>query len=147
MRPTAGAEAGRKERRRSWSRLFVLCGGAKSSYAVSCGYCGCETEVRACGFCKGEGQVSSEAADRWRTGKAMRDARVKQGRTQQQEAERLGISPIELNELERGRHSSDEPKKLIIVKTDHSRERGANREVKKMSLNRGVAHWPSRTGS
>ncbi|MBI3760130.1 MAG: single-stranded DNA-binding protein, partial [Deltaproteobacteria bacterium] len=66
----------------------------------------------------------------------MRDARVKQGRTHQQEAERLGISPIELNDLERGRHSSDEPKKLTIVKTDHSRERGANREVKKMSLNR-----------
>jgi DNA-binding XRE family transcriptional regulator len=112
------------------------CRGAKSSYAISCGDRGCETGVRACDFCKGEGQVSSEAADRWRAGKAMRDARVKRGRTQEQEAERLGISPIELNDLERGRHSSDEPKKLTIVKTDHSRERGENREVKKMSLNR-----------
>jgi single-strand DNA-binding protein len=80
--------------------------------------------------------VSSEAADRWRTGKAMRDERVKQGRTQQEEAERLGMSPIELDDLERGRHSLDEPKKLTMVKTDHSRERGTNREVKKMSLNR-----------
>jgi hypothetical protein len=41
------------------------CGGAKSSYAVSCGDRGGETGVRACKFCKGEGQVSSEAADRW----------------------------------------------------------------------------------
>ena len=96
-----------------------VCGGAKSSYAISCSDRGCETGVRVCEFCKGEGQVSSEAAeaaDRWCMGKAMRDARVKQGRTQQQEAERLGISPIELNDLERGRHSSDEPKKLTNIK-------------------------------
>ena len=84
------------------------CGGAKSSYAVACGDRGCQTGVRACEFCEGEGQVSSEAGERWRAGKAMRDARVKQGLTQEQEAERLGISPIELNDLERGRRSLDD---------------------------------------
>jgi len=92
--------------------------------------------MRACDFCKGEGQVSSEAAERWREGKVMRDARVKQGRTQQQEAERLGISPMELNDIEHGRRSLDELKRPTIAATDHSRGRGANREVKKMSLNR-----------
>ena len=46
------------------------CGGAKSSYAVSCSDRGCETGVRACEFCKGEGQVSSDAGERWRAGKA-----------------------------------------------------------------------------
>jgi hypothetical protein len=38
--------------------------------------------MRACDFCKGKGQVSSEAAERWREGRAMRDAGVKQGFTQ-----------------------------------------------------------------
>jgi hypothetical protein len=64
--------------------------------------------MRACSFCKGEGQVSSEAAERWRTGQAMRDARVKRGFTQREEAMRFGISWIELNDIEHGRRSSDE---------------------------------------
>jgi hypothetical protein len=66
----------------------------------------------------------------------MRDERVKQGRTQQQEAEWLGISPMELNDIERGRRSMDEVKKPVIEEMESSRGRGANREVKKMSLNR-----------
>jgi single-strand DNA-binding protein len=89
-----------------------------------------------CGFCEGEGHVSSEAGERWRAGKAIRDARVKQGLTQEQEAERLGISAIELNDVERGRLFLDEVKKPTIDETENSRGRGANREVKKMSLNR-----------
>jgi transcriptional regulator with XRE-family HTH domain len=43
--------------------------------------------------------VSSEAGERWRAGKAMRDARVKRGFTQREEAMRLGISWIELNDM------------------------------------------------
>jgi DNA-binding XRE family transcriptional regulator len=109
------------------------CRGAKSSYAVSCSDRGCQTGVRACDFCRGEGRVSSEIADRWRAGKAMRDARVKQGRTQQEEADWLGISPMELNDIERGRRSMDELKKTAIEEMEYSRERGANSEVKKMS--------------
>jgi single-strand DNA-binding protein len=112
------------------------CRGAKSSYAVYCSDRGCQTGVRACDFCRGEGQVSPEAADRWRAGKAMRDERVKQGRTQQQEAEWLGISPMELNDIEHGRRSMDEVKKPAIEEMESSRGRGENREVKKMSLNR-----------
>jgi DNA-binding XRE family transcriptional regulator len=46
--------------------------------------------------------VNSDADERWRTGKAMRDARVKQGRTQEQEAEWLGVSPMDLNDIEHG---------------------------------------------
>jgi hypothetical protein len=57
------------------------CRGAKSSYAVACSDRGCATGVRACEFCKGEGQVSAVADERWRKGRAMRDARVKQGLT------------------------------------------------------------------
>src|SRR5271154_1001764 len=115
MRPAAGAGAGRKERRRIMVKVVCPeCGGAKSSYAVSCGDRGCQTGVRVCGFCEGEGQVSSEAGERWRAGKAMRDARVKHGLTQQQQAERLGLSAIELNDVEHGRFSLDEVKKSTI---------------------------------
>ena len=112
------------------------CRGAKSSYAVACGDRGCATGVRTCEFCKGEGQVSSDADERWRASKAMRDARVKQGRTQEQEAEGLGISPMDLNDIEHGRRSMDEVKKAAIKEMKPSRGRGTNREVKKMSLNR-----------
>jgi hypothetical protein len=70
--------------------------------------------MRACDFCKGEGQVSSEAAERWREGRAMRDARVREGRSQLQEAKRLGTSPVELNEIELGRKSKRD------VHEDHS---------------------------
>src|SRR5277367_1387207 len=137
MRPAAGAEAGRKERRRIMVKVVCPeCGGAKSSYAVACGDRGCKTGVRACEFCRGEGQVSSDADERWHAGRAMRDARVKQGRTQQQKAARLGISPMELNDLEHGRRSLDEVKKSAIEEMKSSRGRGTSREVKKMSLNR-----------
>jgi len=44
------------------------CRGAKSSFAISCSDRGCQTGMRACSFCKGEGQVTSEAAECWRTG-------------------------------------------------------------------------------
>jgi hypothetical protein len=81
------------------------CGGAKAGFAIACSADGCRTGMRACDFCKGEGQVSSDAAERWREGRAMRDARVKEGRSQLQEAKRLGISPVELNEIELGRKS------------------------------------------
>jgi hypothetical protein len=49
------------------------CRGAKSSYTVSCGDRGCGTGMRTCEFCKGEGQVSTEAAERW-VAKIMRRA-------------------------------------------------------------------------
>jgi hypothetical protein len=56
-------------------------------------------------FSKGEGRVSSQAAERWREGRPMRDAGVKRGRSPFQEAKRLGISPCELNEIELRRRS------------------------------------------
>src|ERR1700685_3223129 len=100
MRPAAGAGAGRKERRRIMVKVVCPeCRGAKSSYAVSCSARGCATGVRACEFCRGEGQVSSDADERWRSGKTKRDARVKQGRTQDQETEWLGINPMDLNDI------------------------------------------------
>ena len=40
------------------------CDGVKSGFAISCSTEGCQTGMRVCDFCKGEGQVSSEAAER-----------------------------------------------------------------------------------
>jgi transcriptional regulator with XRE-family HTH domain len=71
--------------------------------------------MRACDFCKGEGQVSSEVAERWREGRAIRDARIKEGRSQLQEAKRLGISPVDLNDIEFGRKS-----KRDVLNENHS---------------------------
>jgi hypothetical protein len=91
------------------------CRGAKSSFAITCSDRGCQTGMRACSFCKGEGQVSSEAGERWRAGKAMRDGRVKQGLTQREEAMRLGISWIDLNGIEQGERLSN---RAISVSAD-----------------------------
>jgi hypothetical protein len=55
------------------------CRGGKSSFAITCSDRGCQTGVWACEFCKGEGQVSSEAGERWRKGRAMRDENVQRG--------------------------------------------------------------------
>jgi hypothetical protein len=81
------------------------CNGAKVGFAITSSDQGCRTGLQACDFCKGKDEVSSEAAERWREGKALLDACVKQGRSQLQEAKRLGISSFELNEVELGRKS------------------------------------------
>lgn len=112
------------------------CNGAKSGFAISCSDRGCQTGERVCDFCKGAGEVSSEASERWHIGKAMRDDRVKRHLTQQEEADQLEITPIELNDIERGRRSLDEVKGLCVAETDHGHGRAANKEGKKMSLNR-----------
>jgi len=57
----------------------------------------------ACQFCKGQGQVSADAGERWNKGRALREARVRQGRSLFEEATALGITPEALNEIEHGR--------------------------------------------
>jgi len=84
------------------------CDGAKSGFAISCSDRGCQTGIRVCDFCKGEGEVSSEAAERWRNGHAMRKARIKRYLTIMQEAAILGVDPELLNDVEFGRRSLEE---------------------------------------
>jgi len=88
--------------------VCALCRGAKAGYGVMCSDRGCRPAVIACGFCKGEGQVSSEAAERLRKGQALCEERVKRGFTQREEAIRLGISWIQLNDIEHGRLSLEQ---------------------------------------
>ena len=84
------------------------CGGAKTGYRISCSDRGCRTGEITCDFCKGEGQVSSEASERWHKGDALRKARVKRGLTLFEQAAILGVEPMVLNDIEHGRRSSDE---------------------------------------
>jgi DNA-binding XRE family transcriptional regulator len=72
--------------------------------AVMCGPNGCRETMRACDFCGGLGIVEVEAADRYRRGRVLRQMRVhKLHLTQEQLAHVLGISPILLSDIERGR--------------------------------------------
>jgi hypothetical protein len=58
----------------------------------------------ACEMCGGLGIVESAVAERYRRGQAIRDQRVKKWRlTQGQMAHILRISPMLLNDIERGR--------------------------------------------
>ncbi len=84
------------------------CRGAKAGFGVACGPKGCRPARFTCDFCKGEGEVSAEAAERWHKGSAMREARVKRGLTLFEEASILGVDPIVLNDIEHGRRSVEE---------------------------------------
>ena len=84
------------------------CGGAKTGYRISCGDRGCRTSEITCDFCKGEGQVSSEASERWHRGDALRKARVERGLTLSEQAAILGVAPKALNDVEFGRRRLEE---------------------------------------
>jgi hypothetical protein len=102
--------SGRKSNRRYVMVMVVCpsCGGAKTGYRISCSDRGCRTGEITCDFCKGEGEVSSEASDCWHKGRAARDARVKERLSLFEKAAILGIAPEVLNDIEHGRRSSDE---------------------------------------
>lgn len=55
-----------------------------------------------CGRCGGKGQMPDFMAGWLDRGQAMKSVRVAEGRTLRQEAERLGIDPIQLSQMERG---------------------------------------------
>lgn len=71
------------------------CDGAKTLPGVACIMdSGCRPFEAACEFCKGEGQVSPEAYERFRKGQQMRYARVEQGRSTFEEAARPAERPM-----------------------------------------------------
>ena len=91
--------------------LTVLCPdcrGAESHFGVACSPGKCRTGMMMCQFCAGTGHVSPEANARWQKGRALRAARVKARRTQEQEASLLGIRPIDLNDVEHGRRAMED---------------------------------------
>jgi hypothetical protein len=93
------------------SMLTVLCPdcrGAKSYFGVACSPGKCRTGMMTCGFCEGTGHVSPEANARWQKGRALRDARVKAGLTQREQAYVLGINWIDLNDVEHGRRAMED---------------------------------------
>ena len=85
------------------------CDGAKTLHGIACTIDrGCRPVEIACDFCKGEGQVSSEASERWQRGDALRKARVERGLTLSEQAAILGVAPKALNDVEFGRRGLEE---------------------------------------
>jgi hypothetical protein len=84
------------------------CRGAKAGFGVACGPKGCRPGRFTCDFCKGEGQVSAEANERWRKGEGLRRARIERGLTLSEEAAILRVDPVVLNDIEHGRCSAAE---------------------------------------
>jgi DNA-binding XRE family transcriptional regulator len=83
------------------------CRGRKSGPAIVCSNRGCRTAVIDCGFCKGTGEVSVEANERWQVGEGVREARRKRGLSQRELAAVLNMSSLRLNDIEPGRRAFD----------------------------------------
>jgi methylphosphotriester-DNA--protein-cysteine methyltransferase len=66
----------------------------------------CSAGYQDCLRCKGKGQVPEEQRAWIEDGARMRDARIAAGRSLRQEAARLGITAVELSEIERGMRSA-----------------------------------------
>ena len=105
-----GAGAGGKPMRSMMLNVVCpACEGAKALHGIACSSDGgCRSGEITCDFCKGEGQVSAEAGERWHRGRARREARFTAGRSLFEEAGILGIEPDVLNEIEHGRRTFDE---------------------------------------
>jgi hypothetical protein len=65
------------------------------------GHCGMEHVP--CSPCGGSGKLSAEDVTRIEEGRRRRDDRVARGLSLREEARRLGISAVQLSDLERGR--------------------------------------------
>jgi DNA-directed RNA polymerase subunit M/transcription elongation factor TFIIS len=113
--PTNGGESFRANQESTMasetSEKCPQCGGHTQAFAVMCGPrtpdgddMKCTTGIQACDLCGGLGIVESAVAERYRRGDAIRKLRVKKWQlTLNQQAHILGISPMLLNDIERGR--------------------------------------------
>jgi DNA-directed RNA polymerase subunit M/transcription elongation factor TFIIS len=113
--PTNGAESFHANQESTMasetSEKCPQCGGHTQAFAVMCGPrtpggddMKCTTGIVACDFCGGLGIVESPIAERYRRGDAIRKLRVKKWQlTLRQQAEILRMSPMLLNDIERGR--------------------------------------------
>lgn len=83
--------------RGSGRSLLLACGVRQDGSRFS------ETRATACPACRGAGAIDEVRARAMSQGEAMRRDRISRGLSQRQEAERLGIAPRALNDLELGR--------------------------------------------
>lgn len=63
----------------------------------------CSYGITRCSVCKGTKEITAEREHRIRLGEALRSDRVSRHLGQREEAERLGITPKELADIEMGR--------------------------------------------
>ena len=83
------------------------CSGAKQVRAlVNRGKAGCSWEMVDCPTCRGAGEVDADFARRRAEGDAIREARLKEHKSQREAAAERGMSLAEYSDFEYGRGSS-----------------------------------------
>lgn len=76
------------------------CKGKGSTTSIGCP--GFKIINSPCMLCKGEGRVTKDQEEFFKAAEGKRRDRIKRGFTLRQEAERLGITPVQLGQIERG---------------------------------------------
>lgn len=81
--------------------ICPTCDGCKEYEVYACP--GFRRVLIPCSRCKATGRVTEVEAQRVEAGRQMREARVARGLSLRQEADRLGLTPMELADLEHAR--------------------------------------------
>jgi hypothetical protein len=84
------------------------CQGEHANLAITCSADRCRTGREACDFCDESRPGQRSGNTLWQQGRERRNARVQRGLTQQEEAQILGINPIDLNHVECGRRALED---------------------------------------
>ena len=84
------------------NRDYLVCSSCKGKRVIVITTGWRESKEITCYTCKGFGQITREHSDRIIKGEVIRSDRISRGLSLRQEAQRLGMKPIELARLERG---------------------------------------------
>ena len=79
------------------------CIGQGNSEGFACGPAGGRYTTLPCSVCKGAGSVSIDTASRYTLGRAMAKERNARDMSLREEAKRLGVSVVDLSDIEHGR--------------------------------------------
>ena len=83
------------------------CGGLKEHRGIGCGPSGCKVMSIPCSDCKGVGEMAAADAEALlagrERGRMLREDRIRRGLSLREESRRLGISPVQLSDMERGK--------------------------------------------
>lgn len=83
-------------------RVCPSCEGRGKDIGIACGSKGCRPMTMPCSLCGGSGSVEDARLKMWQSGQSHRRDRLARNMTLRQEADRLGISMVDLSKIERG---------------------------------------------
>lgn len=92
------------------------CNGRGGGEGFTCGPGNCGYGFIPCSFCKKSGQVTEEAAERYRFAKVMAKERRDRRVASRQEAERLGVNWPEWTRIESGHEPETDAGRLALEK-------------------------------